>query len=239
MTNQSAKVNSETSGRYHTRWLSMIYPRLRLARNLLAEDGVIFISIDDNELYNLKKVCDEVFGEVNFVATLPTIMNLKGNNDQFGFAGTHEYTVVYCKNREKMQFGYLPVSEKDLLEWEKDDYGFYKKGANLKATGVNAPREKRPNLFFPLYIDKNKQVHVERKNRDDVEVYPITNGQEMSWRWSKEKFINEPHNIIVSENDDGFSIYKKTRPLDGKNPSQNQSLYFISQNIVAETVRIK
>ncbi|MFD1349054.1 site-specific DNA-methyltransferase [Oceanobacillus caeni] len=227
LTEQTMKSNPETSGRYHTDWLNMIYPRLKLARNLLREDGVIFLSIDDNELYNLKKICDEIFGETNYIATLPTVMNLKGNNDQYGFSGTHEYTIVYTKNRELVEFGYLPVNEKDLNDWEQDEYGYFKKGANLKSTGVNAPREKRPNLFFPLYIDKSLNVNVERKNKDDYEIYPITNGREMSWRWSKEKFINEPHNIIVTQNNGEFSIYKKTRPIDGEKPSQKpKSLFY-------------
>lgn len=226
LTEQNTKANTETSGRYHTDWLNMMFPRIKLARNLLAEDGVVFISIDDNELYNLKKICDEIFGEINFIATLPTVMNLKGNNDQYGFSGTHEYTIVYTKNREIAKFGYLTVREEDLKEWEQDEYGYFKKGANLKSTGVNAPREKRPNLFFPLYIDKNLNLSVERKNKDDYEIFPITNGKEMSWRWSKEKFINEPHNIIVTKNNGEFSIYKKTRPFDGKMPSQKPKSIF-------------
>ena len=92
-------TNSDSDGRYHSNWLNMMYPRLRLSRNLLKEDGVIFISIDDNEVFNLRKVVNQIFGEDNFISILPTIMNLKGNNDQFGFAGTHEYTLVYAKNK--------------------------------------------------------------------------------------------------------------------------------------------
>lgn len=89
--------NMETNGRFHTDWLNMIYPRLKLAKDLLTDDGVIFISIDDNEVAQLRKICDEIFGVCNFVGILPTIMNLKGNNDEFGFSGTHEYTIVYVK----------------------------------------------------------------------------------------------------------------------------------------------
>ena len=88
----------------HSGWLSFMYPRLLLARDLLSEDGVIFISIDDNEQANLKLLCDEVFGEENFVSVLPTIMNLKGNNDEFGFAGTHEYTLVFSKDKKILYF---------------------------------------------------------------------------------------------------------------------------------------
>ena len=78
------------SKKSHNGWLTFMYPRLMLARDLLSQDGVIFISIDDNEQANLKLLCDEIFGEENFVVGLSTIMNLKGNQDQFGFAGTHE-----------------------------------------------------------------------------------------------------------------------------------------------------
>lgn len=141
--------NSETEGRYHSNWLNMMYPRLKLARNLLTDDGVIFISIDDNEQDNLKKLCNEIFGESNFIASLPTIMNLKGNNDQFGFAGTHEYTLVHAKNISHLKLNQFPVDDEGLEEWEEDERGAFKQGANLKATGVNAPRTK--NLSVNKY----------------------------------------------------------------------------------------
>lgn len=224
---ENMKSNPETNGRFHTDWLNMMYPRLKIARNLLREDGVIFISIDDNEVANLRKVCDEIFGESNFVGQLPTVMNLKGNNDQYGFAGTHEYTLVYTKRKESTILGFLPVDQEGMKEWQKDEYGYYKKGANLKATGVNAPRHKRPNLFFPVYIDENLNLSLQRKSKTDVEVFPITDNKEMSWRWSKEKFINEPHNIIVTKNGDEYSIYKKTRHQQGDTPSQKpKSLFY-------------
>ena len=96
VTQQTTKSNPETMGRYHTNWLDMMYPRLRLAANLLRDDGVIFISIDDAELYNLKKVLDEVFGEENFLATL--IWEKTRKNDARFFSVGHEYIIVYCKN---------------------------------------------------------------------------------------------------------------------------------------------
>jgi adenine-specific DNA-methyltransferase len=107
-------TSTETSGRFHSRWLSMMMPRLYLAKNLLRDDGVIFISIDDNEQANLKKLCDYVFGEENFVGLLPTIMNLKGNHDNFGFSDTHEYTIVYAKIKEKCHLGHFDIDESDL-----------------------------------------------------------------------------------------------------------------------------
>src|SRR5690606_34118303 len=92
-------TNTETSGRYHTDWLNMMYPRLRLARNLLSDDGAIFISIDDNEIENLKKICNEVFGEDNFVDTLIWKKLYGGKNDCQWFANYHDYLLVYAKSK--------------------------------------------------------------------------------------------------------------------------------------------
>jgi adenine-specific DNA-methyltransferase len=217
--------NTDSNGRFHSDWCCMMYPRLMLARNLLCNDGVIFISIDDNEQENLKKICDEVFGESNFIALLPTIMNLKGNNDQFAFSGTHEHTLVYCKSVKESVFYELYLEESEINEWDEDEYGLYKKGANLKATGINAPKEKRPNLFFPLYIDENHEVSIEKKDGFS-EVLPLTDGVEMSWRWSRQKFKEEMHNVIVVENNGAFSLYKKQRNKDDSKPTKKPKTIF-------------
>ena len=219
--------NTESNGRFHTDWLNMIYPRLKVAKDLLSDDGVIFISIDDNEERNLKNICDEVFGNSNFIAMLPTVMNLKGNQDEYAFAGTHEYTCVYTKNREVKSFGYFDIDETDeeFSSWEKDDIGYYKKGANLKSTGVNAPREKRPNLFFPIYVygDRFSLEYFDGA----IELLPITDGKEMSWRWSKDKFNNESHNVIISNENGKISLYKKQRPALGDLPTKKpKSLFY-------------
>ncbi|OOS05741.1 adenine-specific DNA-methyltransferase [Moraxella cuniculi DSM 21768] len=217
----------------HSAWLTFMYPRLYIARELLREDGVIFISIDDNEQAQLKILCDEVFGEENFVAELPTIMNLKGNNDEFGFAGTHEYTLVYSKNKEILILNEFSIDEESLNEWKKDKKGFYKQGANLKATGTNAPREKRPNLFFPVFIDDNNNIFVTEDDEEPINNYgklinilPITNNQEMSWRWSKNKFMSKNDDIIVSRNNGNISLYKKQRPSLGDLPSKKPKTLF-------------
>lgn len=149
----------------HSEWLSFMNKRLSLARNLLNETGTLFISIDDNEVMNLKKLCDRIFMENNFVALLPTIMNLKGNQDQFGFAGTHEYTLVYAKNKAKAKIGEFKVDGEEITDWEEDEIGFWKKGANLKATGTNAPREKRKNLYYPIFVSRTNKVYVTENNK--------------------------------------------------------------------------
>lgn len=226
--NTGSAFEKYDDGIEHSIWLNLMKTRLQLLKNLLSEDGSIWISIDDNEVHYLKVLMDELFGRTNFIASLPTIMNLKGNQDQFGFAGTHEYTLVYCKNKDKLKFNNFFVDEEELLSsWSKDEYGLFKKGANLKATGINAPREKRPNLYYPIFISKtNNEVYVTDSNsplhNEDKVLLPITNDEEMSWRWSKQKVKNEAHNIIIS----GESIYKKQRPELGDMPTKKPKSFF-------------
>jgi adenine-specific DNA-methyltransferase len=223
---ENVESKPETGGRRHSNWLSMMYPRLQLAKSLLSDDGVVFVSIDDNEQANLNALMNEIFGEDNFVAELPTVMNLKGNNDQFAFAGTHEYTVVYAKNIQKFTPNHFLLDDEDQEAWLTDDKGYYKKGANLKATGGNAPRSKRPNLFFPIYINDDLKVSLEPAENYQ-EVLPITDGAEMSWRWSRDKFTSNLDELIISKTGEGFSISKKQRPAIGDLPtSKPKSLFY-------------
>ena len=237
---------TSTNSSSHSAWLTFMYPRLYLAEKLLKDEGIIIISIDDNEQANLKLLCDMIFGEENFIGTLPTIMNLKGNNDEFGFAGTHEYTIIYAKNKnEKAVIKDFEIKdEAELEKWEEDEYGYYKRGANLKSTGVNAPREKRPNLYFPIFIKKqNNEIEWSVEEKEGyLPIYPITNGHEMSWRWSKLKFKEEYYNVIISEDgNEGFSLYKKQRPSLGEIPTQKpkSTLYKPEYSSGNGTARIK
>lgn len=113
-------TNPESNGRFHTDWLNMIFPRLRLAKSLLAEDGVVFISIDDGELDNLRKVCDEVFGSSNFVADLCVVNNLKGRNDKKYIARANERIVMYVKSQEYSEHG-LSLGDDVLKEYKEED----------------------------------------------------------------------------------------------------------------------
>lgn len=207
--------NTEGSGRYHTNWLNMMYPRLKLARNLLRDDGAIFISIDDNEVTNLRKLCDEVFGEENFVACLPTVMNLKGNNDEFGFAGTHEFTVVYVKNKDSLEdLNGIPLDNEDTKEYtEEDDIGLYKQGATLMRTGEAGLRHKRPKGYYPIYVSQSlDRMSLSRFCDDDYEVFPITvNGVEMSWRRSPDTLEKSFSEFLIKKTANGISFYKKQR----------------------------
>ena len=124
------------------------------------------------------------------------------------------------------------INEEELEDWQEDEFGLYKQGANLKSTGINAPKEKRPNLYFPIFIDSNDNVYVTDDDNEPKDfqgqlttLYPITNGQEMSWRWSKLKVKNEPYNIILSRNGI-IGIYKKQRPSLGDLPSKKPKTLF-------------
>lgn len=241
-------------GYRHSKWLSFMNKRLQIAKSLLSSGGVIFISIDDNEQAQLKLLCDKVFGAKNFVATLPTIMNLKGNQDEFGFAGTHEYTLIYCLSYDYCVIGQLPLEDEELDDWQIDEKGYYKKGANLKSTGINAPKEKRPNLYYPILVNKitssvstitkdefcciyNKDLkqHNEeylaqlRTKYESLGFYfllPATGGKGMSWRWGWQKVKTESDEIIVCMNGDEVSLYKKQRPQLGEMPSKKPKSIF-------------
>ena len=121
ITQQTTKSNPETMGRYHTNWLNMMYPRLRLAANLLKDDGVIFISIDDNEVTNLKRICDEVFGEENFVAQLIWQRAFSPKNDAKYISNSHDYVLMYAKNIENFKIGRLPRTEEANARYQNLD----------------------------------------------------------------------------------------------------------------------
>ncbi len=153
--------NTETNGRFHSDWLSMMYPRLKLARNLLREDGVIFISIDDNEVHNLRKICDEVFGERNFICMFIWKSKLGKVGTTNIISHTHEYVVAYSKSIEKICFRMVEKHTEERKE-------------NLRQWGQADRKEDRPSMFYPIVID-------------GIEIYPIRDdGSEGRWRVGKD-----------------------------------------------------
>ena len=118
-------TNAESNGRFHTDWLNMIYPRLKVARDLLTDNGVIFISIDDNEVENLRKVCDEVFGERNFVGNIIWQSRTSISNDD-EISTNHNHTIIYSKKREDLKFGGEDIDESDYINPDNDPRGPWK-----------------------------------------------------------------------------------------------------------------
>lgn len=216
--------NPESNGRFHSAWLGMMYSRLRVARNLLRNDGLIAISIDSGEAANLRLLMDEVFGSHNFIGLLPTVMNLKGNNDAFAFSDTHEFTVVYAKSREECSVNELPIDEEKLDDWDEDERGLFKRADTLRRTGQDAARERRPNGWFPVFIDDDENVYVTENDKPKSEkhtvLWPVNDdGEELSWTWSKKKISDEGFNLIVVDGRSGKNIYKKQRPGLGDLPT--------------------
>jgi len=217
-------ANTESNGRFHSDWLSMMYPRLRLAQRILSDEGLIVISIDSGEAANLRSLMDEVFGAKNFIGLLPTVMNLKGNNDAFGFADTHEFTIVYAKSRTGCLVHELPIDESKLDEWEEDERGLFKRADTLRRTGQDASREKRPNGWFPVFISSAKEIYATEDNMprapgDNVLWPKNEDGDELSWTWSKRKINDEGFNLCIVNGRNGLNIYKKQRASLGDLPT--------------------
>lgn len=189
--------NTETNGRFHSDWCSMMYPRLQLARNLLSDDGVIFISIDDNEVRNLKNICDEVFGEDNLVGTISNTNNPKGRSDDKCVATAHEYIVVYAKQIGNISwYGFEPTSEIIKRYNKTDENGKKYREIDLRKTGENDLREDRPNLFYYFYYNEtNNDFFPSRENKqiiDYIQIKPQREDlREGNWRWGLDTAIKQ------------------------------------------------
>jgi len=184
-------TNTEANGRFHTKWLNMMYPRLYLARNLLREDGVIFISIDDHEADNLRKQCNEIFGEDNFCGQITVVNNLKGRNDRKNVATCHEYLIIYAKSRDAELRG-LPLTDEQKAEYKYTDERDEKYSLrDLRKRGRPDRREDRPKMWFPIYYNqKTKKCMLDRISADDIEITPRRgDGSDGRWRWGKERVL--------------------------------------------------
>jgi len=182
----------------HDKWLCMMMPRLKLLRELLRDDGVIFVSIDNNEIDHLRMLMDEVFHE-NFLGIISVVNNLKGRSDDEFIATANEFLLVYVKDKELYEMGGFPLSEEQLKEYDEEDkWGKYKE-VGFRKTGKGWHREDRPNMFYPIYFnEKTGEISVERKNKNDIEILPLTSdGQEGRWRWERGKFLERKDKDIV------------------------------------------
>lgn len=182
-------TNTDSDGRFHSNWLSMMHSRLLVARYLLKPDGVIFVSIDDNEVQNLCRVMDEVFGAENRVGVIPVVNNLKGRNDKLNVAACHEYVVVYGKSETVELLG-LPLTEAQKAEFSnKDQNGELYALRDLRKRGSQDRREDRQKMFFPIYFNvASKRCSLERTAAEDTEILPKRgDGSDGRWRWGKER----------------------------------------------------
>ena len=150
--------NADTSGRYHSDWCSMMYPRLRLARELMSEDGVIFISIDDNELSDLQSICDEVFGETNRLTCISRATGTPTGGGFDGLVNEVDYMAVYARDVSHCVINGLPMSEEDSKIYDQEDeYGRFLT-RSLRRTGGEDRREDRPTMYFPITAPDGSEV---------------------------------------------------------------------------------
>lgn len=190
--------NMDSNGRFHSDWCSMMYSRLMVARTLLKEDGVIFISIDDNEVENLRKICDEVFGESNKIAQLVIENNPRGRQSDAFFATSHEYLLCYASNIDSATITGMSLSEKQKAEYKyEDEIGRYRL-LGLRQRGVASLREDRPEMFFPIWVNPEDSSISLTYVEDWEEVIPKkSDGREGRWMWGKQKCINESNRLVA------------------------------------------
>lgn len=204
--------NNDSNGRFHSDWCSMMYSRLMLARNLLTDDGVIFISIDDNEVFNLKEICDEVFGSGNFVAQLAVQLNPRGRNLDRYVAKTHESVLIYVRNYLNAT-SILGVEKEGKMvdEYNKSDARGAYRLIGLRNRNQAFNPTTRPNLYYPLYVDPHtKTVSTVRTDIFTDEVFPDTpDGIKTCWTWMKKKVEDEKNLITAERTGNEWRIYRK------------------------------
>ena len=227
ITGQTTKSNPETSGRFHSKWLNMMYPRLKLSRFLLSEDGVIFISIGQKEVQNLIKCCDEIFGEYNCVGIISRLMKSGGNKGQY-FSPNIEYILVYAKNIEMLGFFREPISD-ELIEkvYNQVETEGDKKGQKYRIMGLyQAGLDIRPNQRYWIQcpdgsfaIPSGETFPEIKKNGEKI----IPKDGDGVWRWSAERFMSELSNNNI--------LFKKTSTSSLVDENGNKSQWNIYTKI--------
>lgn len=204
-------ANTEANGRFHSDWLSMMYPRLRLARRLLADDGVLVISIDDNEAHNLRKIGEEVFGASNFVAQIGVQVNPRGRHLDRFVAKTHDSLLVFV--RDASADAITGVAKEGRMA---DEYGRSDGRGKFRLLGLRNRNQAfnpdtRPNLYYPLYVaPKDGRVSCEASAVFSDEVWPdAPDGTKTCWTWGKER-VTADGDLLTAEKTSGeWRVYRK------------------------------
>lgn len=238
--------NTDSNGRFHSDWCSMMYARLMLARNLLSDDGAIFISIDDNEINNVCKICDEIFGGFNFQGVF--VINSSPSAIDYGcIAKMHEYTIMYSKNNTHISTHPL-IEEDKQFEYEDEEGGFII--YPLYNGNVAFNPKTRPNLYYPFYLNPNGKLdndfyEIGLEPKDGwVEVWPVVSkkdGIPRVWRWGKEEKARKNLNkeIVGYKNKEGeYRIVQKYRSDKKKIRSLLMDKSFSSRRGTAELQEI-
>ena len=214
----------------HSTWLTFMKNRLEVAHELLRNDGMIFIQCDDNEQAYLKVLLDQIFGRKNFVASLIPLMNPRGRQESsYPIAKSHEYILCYSRKEEMATFYNFGIREDAEAE---DTYRLL----SLRKSGNASRRTDRPNMYFPIYYNEQKQtISTERKDVNDVEIFPIkTDGTEGRWRWQKLNVENNSNLLVCKKNSVGeYDVYVKDYLVkEGKTKGQKTQTVIIDSSII-------
>ncbi|MCD5448644.1 site-specific DNA-methyltransferase [Lactobacillus delbrueckii subsp. lactis] len=209
---QVERLKSIQGNASHSAWLTFMYPRLVLSKKLLSDKGAIFISIDDNEVTNLRNICDEIYGEGNFVAQVSVQLNPRGRNLDIFVAKTIEYVLIYVKNYSNpLSINPVEKTGKMVSEYNKeDDIGKYREiGLRNRNQAFNP--ETRPNLYYPLFVNpKTGMVSIEQDSSYTDEVWPdAPDGTKTCWTWMKEKSKKQKNLLIAGKSGNEWRIYRK------------------------------
>jgi len=196
-------INSESNGRFHTDWLNMVYPRLKVSRDLLGEDGVLYVSIDNNEVKNAIALCNDIFAEKNCLGVIANINNPKGRSDDKYVATAHEYILAYAKDIDKVVwYGFEPTDDNIVKRYNKiDENGKKYREIDLRKTGENDLREDRPNLFYYFYYNQitgDFYPSQDGNGRDGyIMIRPLReDGKEGNWRWGMTTALSQIDQLI-------------------------------------------
>ena len=227
----------------HDKWLCMMYPRLKLLQKLLANDGVIFISIDSNEKFNLKLLCDEIFGSNKFIADIAVVNNLKGRSDDRYIATAHEGLLIY-HNGAFVTNG-VAVPDEYATEYKLADVKGKYRLQGLRKRGAGSRREDRPNMFYPFFYDeKTGTLSVERTSPDCTEILPhLSDGSDGRWRWGEDTARQRLAELTVQKvkGRDEWDVFQKDYlPDDGSKRIKPKSVWMGSEfSAEAGTLEVK
>ena len=233
--------NSESNGRFHTDWLNMIYPRIKISKDLLTKDGIIFISIDDNEVKNLREICNEIFGEQCFIAQITLLCNPKGRSQDKYVANCHEYILIYSRTVLDKGSLSIPKTEDEINSnySQFDEDGNPYRELELRNTHRDFGKFNRPKLWYPFYVDNIGNVSLE-KRKNSVEVFPIwDDGFEGCWTWGKEKAKKELRLLTAKLVGDRYKIYRKSYAyVDGEKPLKQVKSIWTDKSFFTEKGQI-
>jgi adenine-specific DNA-methyltransferase len=217
----------------HDKWLCMMYPRLKLLHKLLADDGVIFISLDETEIVNLRCMMDEIFGENNFVAQLILLCNPKGRSQDKYFSTNHEYVTVYSKT-VKPKDSFSITKDETLVDKEykfTDENGKFRL-LELRNTHREFSRQTRPNLFYPLYVNaKTGNVSIQQDDIYTDEIYPLwPDGFEGCWTWGKDLAKEDAKLLTARKSKSRWKIFRKAYAVNTDGEGVKKKLFSILQD---------